>query len=337
MARRSRGVCYAPAMIVRLGLLFALVLLVGCGGRTSDFFPGSGTGGSADAGAGGASTGGTGMGSGGSGGAGTGGNGTGGNGTGGNGTGGVGTGGTSTGGSGGTGTGGTGGVGGGCVDLGSMCGTDLGLPCCSGLCSPNGACVSCQDFGGGCGGDEQCCGNLVCVDGACDEFPFCGRDRQPCSRDLPCCLDFSCVRNFCQCGDPGSVCSPEMPCCGGLACVGGRCSMGQMCVGNGQPCNSDGICCSGICAGGFCGDPQPPPPPIVCPSGPTDCSNCMAQNCCFELDFCLQNPACSAGYDCFMACGASGAGCLNMCLGAPFTPGGAQLVACARAQCPACL
>lgn len=93
------------------------------------------------------------------------------------------------------------------------------------------------------------------------------------------------------------------------------------CEPNGVACINPSECCSGACVAGVCGGIGPPPPdagpppPPLCPPGSTQCSACVAQSCCSELQSCEMDMVCIAFYNCFQACYAPGKGmmCAQAC------------------------
>lgn len=108
-----------------------------------------------------------------------------------------------------------------------------------------------------------------------DAFPGCVPDGVPCSLASQCCSNL-CTANVCA-------------------------SAVSTCLPNGQDCMASGECCSGTCANNACVD-QPPPPPPACPSGPTECSVCLAQSCCPEVGACLADATCNDFYACAQSC-----------------------------------
>ncbi len=118
-------------------------------------------------------------------------------------------------------------------------------------CSPlNGACTMglCDVAAGGCVAspinEGAACmgGSNVCQNGTC--IP-CGGIGQPCCAGS-CSGTLSCANNICQdCGEPGEQC-----CGGATSCRSpATCSGANCCLPLGQPCTSDGQCCSLLCGG----------------------------------------------------------------------------------------
>lgn len=103
------------------------------------------------------------------------------------------------------------------------------------------------------------------------------------------------------CVPDGVPCALASQCCSNL-CTGNICASAvSTCLPNGQGCMASGECCSGTCANNACVD-QPPPPPPACPSGPTECSVCLAQSCCPEVGACLADATCNDFYACAQSC-----------------------------------
>ncbi|MCA9520390.1 MAG: hypothetical protein KC609_05440 [Myxococcales bacterium] len=115
-------------------------------------------------------------------------------------------------------------------------GTDLDGRKCETEGFPNGGTLSCADnclgfdtsgCTAGCRApDEACVTSKDCCDGSC--------------------IDNRCVQQKSTCGEPGASCNVAADCCN-LACVSGTCAFDGGCAPIGQPCASDGQCCSNTC------------------------------------------------------------------------------------------
>ncbi len=116
---------------------------------------------------------------------------------------------------------------------------------------------TCNDVGGFCGGsgpefDDQCCGDAICVVGAC-EPPDGGRERDDCA-ERDCALGLACgpvgtadAAPTC-CARDSDYCESKDDCCGMMDCLGNQCvgrTSGQACmVGD---CLGASFCDAGVC------------------------------------------------------------------------------------------
>ncbi len=246
-----------------------------------------------------------------------------------------------------------------CLDLGADCGPN---ECCDGVCGPASVCVSCLSSGEFCLDGTDCCAGLECFGRQCTSPVACGPVGTACSRDLPCCGSVLCIDDVCRCGKFAELCSSRAPCCDGFSCSGGRCadevacaeiddecSVGTPCCGAlvcvddrcrvrtgcgdvTEPCVADGACCDElVCSSAACIERTLPPP---CPLGPTDCTACVARECCAEVGECRSNTECDSALDCVESCvDATGVECMQSCFGDPMNPDERRLVTCALSSC----
>jgi hypothetical protein len=94
-----------------------------------------------------------------------------------------------------------------CVPNGESCSGMTGAQCCSGICDPGTQkCASaCQQAGGTCTNNLDCCAGIVCniplgaTSGTCGSQQMCSQPGQPCSDAIPCCADAYCDPEAGQC------------------------------------------------------------------------------------------------------------------------------------------
>jgi hypothetical protein len=156
-----------------------------------------------------------------------------------------------------------------CLLLGESCSISNPISCCTGRCeskSEGEPALCCKAAGNSCGGNNDCCGSLICNSNspirrcaACPSAP--GGD---CANDNDCCSEttgFSCNRdtNKCQiCTVQGAACDLPAQCCGypGMTCLdvddlGQKCAppflppAGGDCGLEGNSCNVGHPCCPG--------------------------------------------------------------------------------------------
>jgi len=118
-----------------------------------------------------------------------------------------------------------------CLDVGERC-TD-GSQCCGTLScditTVGRAC--CGEQGASCAfsGGQDCCRDLLCIDGYCGK-PVCLHATRPCADASQCCNGLSCdtttLGRVC-CGESGASCSRAggEDCCRDLLCINGRCAL----------------------------------------------------------------------------------------------------------------
>ena len=150
-----------------------------------------------------------------------------------------------------------------CTPIGSACAEDDDDDCCGELSEcENGAC--CNNQGGACNDDPECCFRRYCDDQS-QTCVFCSSPGGACDRDAVCCSG-SCVDDVCVCRLDGT-CRSDADCCVGSYCSGGQC---VQCLpdGEGIYCATDQACCSGNCDNSNCG----------CRSLQTNCES--AEQCC---------------------------------------------------------
>src|SRR5215212_1999309 len=124
----------------------------------------------------------------------------------------------------------------------------------------------CKRNGKHCTRDPQCCGNLVCVSGTCQEAqtttttttpttststtPMCiPLGIGPCNDPDQCCGLSACEGGTC-CASGNQVCNADSECCGDFTCQEGQCL--PVCLPDGEDCIDPRQCCSGNCFNGFC-------------------------------------------------------------------------------------
>jgi hypothetical protein len=104
---------------------------------------------------------------------------------------------------------------------GLTCGmTTLGQVCCG------NAGMTCATQNG-----EDCCGDLLCVNGTCTSPSACLQPTQPCQTSDQCCDGRSCATTSLGqvcCGNQGDTCTTQNgeDCCGALLCQNGQCTTG---------------------------------------------------------------------------------------------------------------
>jgi hypothetical protein len=181
--------------------------------------------------------------------------------------------------------------------------------CVSGLCDPNGLCVS------------------ICGDGICEGFPLelCGEDdllrcRSDCGECLPiiagtfgvgCKANEECASGICNFGlclagpnGPDTICSGDASCWSGI-CNFGVCTTGT--TGINTPCTTNAKCASGACNFGLCVELQSLPVDHVCSTGKAcESGLCNFGRCVLPLPL---DAVCSASVNC-----ASGACNFGICI-----------------------
>jgi hypothetical protein len=134
----------------------------------------------------------------------------------------------------------------------------MAVDCCSLGCQ-NGLCVEevlCAAATEACVNNEDCCSNIctndlcVAAGGGCLTLgELCGgSDSSCCSGD---CEEidsvFRCVQST-VCRTEGDLCDEDADCCSGVCGVDGRCPVTAECQTIGEPCTGFHECCSGVCA-----------------------------------------------------------------------------------------
>jgi hypothetical protein len=183
-----------------------------------------------------------------------------------------------------------------CSEVGESCTNVTGaLFCCGDLICVDGTCQVpepiCGEIGDSCGQTEGveggCCEGLVCIEGICgDPEPTCAGQDESCD-EIDCCeplVCFStrggavCVEEICS--SAGESCSVDQGgqavCCDDLTCVDGVCTTPDTCAGEGEVCDADADCCTGICCGGACRDIE------CCIDDPSPNDRCDDGQTCFE-------------------------------------------------------
>jgi len=217
-------------------------------------------------------------------------------------------------------------------------GTNCSSPaqCCSGTCNANGKCggmmpcphdpcVTGAPLGPQCGAcannvcqnDPFCCQNNWDAGCVAEAEQLCGLDCGMCNQDGQACMvGADCCSGTCNgglcvqtCQPDGQMCSTFADCCSNN-CSGGVC--GGMCQPDGSFCQDGSGCCSGTCVLGFCGFSQ-------CPSDGSTCGDCVAENCCSQIQGCFGSPDCVDDFTCFIQCvqGGSPVQCLLQCVNDP--------------------
>src|SRR6185295_5787716 len=129
-----------------------------------------------------------------------------------------------------------------------------------------------------------------------------------------------------SCQLTGGKCSTASDCCF-KSCVGGMCYLSGS-IGD-DACMSPLQCVTGLCTDGHCNRDSP-----VCTSGPGNCENCLALDCCDAMAACT-TPPCTAALGCFRRCtrkNASREACASSC-GLDATPEGKALSDCGYHRC----
>jgi hypothetical protein len=114
-----------------------------------------------------------------------------------------------------------------CVAMDAECDSDSdccdGLGCVGGLCYSTAACGEenerCVDGGP----PGQCCGRLACRP---DTFGGSTRDccsTEACRTDEQCCGEMRCVEGSCRARTSGEPCADDLDCDGLLLCIDGAC------------------------------------------------------------------------------------------------------------------
>lgn len=184
-------------------------------------------------------------------------------------------------------------------------GTPLGAQCsqCAAtVCMADGFCCN-QSWDGICVQEAQSLCGAACG--------TCAQNGSMCAAGPNCCSG-NCVGGICQkaCNPDGGTCIGFADCCSGV-CANGTC--GQQCKADGFACMTPGECCTGQCANGVCGAQQ-------CPSGGGACNDCVASQCCGQLQSCFQSPNCINDVTCFTTCIQNGGNpqqCLLQCVNSP--------------------
>ena len=120
-------------------------------------------------------------------------------------------------------------------------------------CVPPGASRVCQELGGACVVDAECCSSR-CAGGVCLQAGSCAGPGTACTDRSSCCsgrcepLGGSTNRVcLAYCKPDGESCTQALDCCS-MGCHGGKCG-GPVCRGGDDvSCTSDADCCSGHCS-----------------------------------------------------------------------------------------
>src|SRR5215211_524233 len=170
----------------------------------------------------------------------------------------------------------------------------------------------CKRNGKHCTRNTQCCGNLVCVSGTCQEAqtttttttptiststtPMCiPLGIGPCNDPDQCCGLSACEGGTC-CASGNQVCNADSECCGDFTCQEGQCL--PVCLQDSEACIDPRQCCSGNCVNGTC---------VVCQSTGGQCDTdsqcctgaCLNGTCCIPNDSqCTTDTECCNG-NCF--------------------------------------
>lgn len=136
-----------------------------------------------------------------------------------------------------------------CSPVGVSC-TGGAAPCCGGLSCRLGNAVTstlcCQEAGGSCRSQGDCCGPMPCTSGRC----ACGAVSGPCATDADCCANLRCNGTCVEARPAGTACPNVGVCAPGLACRG---APTVCCAEVTGACASDPDCCGGMrCSGGRC-------------------------------------------------------------------------------------
>lgn len=147
-------------------------------------------------------------------------------------------------------------LGGACAGLGEDC--SMAIDCCSFRCV-DGTCAEgepCVTTGGDCTGAADCCSD-ICTDGSCESSgdgcvplgELCGGDDSVCCSGH--CQDvdgtYRCTQTS-VCRGEGDLCDEDGDCCSGLCGADGHCPVLAECQTVGEPCTGFHECCSGVCA-----------------------------------------------------------------------------------------
>lgn len=102
---------------------------------------------------------------------------------------------------------------------------------------PNGACGECLGIGVFCDASTECCGQLVCQNGACQRKrkpkDRCHKHGGSCHRDNDCCAQAVCYKG--KCGEKDTHCHNDRECAQGYRCQGGPLAPNhRRCRKNGQ-------------------------------------------------------------------------------------------------------
>ncbi|MDF3039838.1 MAG: hypothetical protein K0Q71_2544 [Thermomicrobiales bacterium] len=94
-----------------------------------------------------------------------------------------------------------------------------------------GLCGECRGNGRSCDASTECCGQLVCRNGACARKrkprskKRCAKHGRKCTQDAGCCGQAICYRG--KCGEKDTHCDSDRECARGYTCVGGRLTGGH--------------------------------------------------------------------------------------------------------------
>jgi hypothetical protein len=94
-----------------------------------------------------------------------------------------------------------------------------------------GLCGECRGGGQSCGASTECCGQLVCRNGACarkrkpQRKTRCAKHGHGCTQDAGCCAQAICYRG--KCGEKDTHCKSNRECARGYTCAGGRLTGGH--------------------------------------------------------------------------------------------------------------
>lgn len=127
-----------------------------------------------------------------------------------------------------------------CAEKEGSC--QVATDCCGKMLCTDGACA-CQTEIQTCTEDGDCCDGLICVVGSCTADNGCQRERTDCMTDSQCCGLLVCGLqedgNRTCCATDSDPCVTTEDCCGLMQCVENSCS----CRMSGDPCAGDRDCC----------------------------------------------------------------------------------------------
>lgn len=142
---------------------------------------------------------------------------------------------------------------------------------------------------------EDCEGDLICVEGQCQEEQLCSGPNEGCEITEDCC-DGTCISGVCiVCHFFGESCEETADCCGGLECLEGVCSV--ICLAEGEECTDTQQCCTNLfCNAGLC-DGSCVGEGVVCEVDDDCCTDLFCDS--DGTGLCTQVPACrTIGADC---------------------------------------
>ena len=139
-----------------------------------------------------------------------------------------------------------------CSNMGSFCLDSSeccdGLTCQSFTCQPQG--MMCKEVRSACESSSECCAGLTCSETRTEPTApavrqCCGAAETSCSANEDCCGQMLCMDGTCQCVMRDGLCDRDVECCNGDICLVGSCQDGSGCLRERQVCDPTSDSCCG--------------------------------------------------------------------------------------------